>query len=79
MPNVTIYTSPTCAYCHMLRQYLDDNSVEYEEVDVTQDREAAQKIVSETGQMGVPVTLIDDTYVIGFAKDSLAEKLGITA
>lgn len=78
MSNVTVYTSPTCAYCHMLREYLQDNQVEYEEIDVTQNQEAARQMVAETGQMGVPVTNIDGTYIIGFAKDSIAEKLGLS-
>lgn len=78
MSKVTVYTSPTCAYCHMLRQYLQDNQVEYEEIDVTQDQESARQMVAETGQMGVPVTNIDGTYIIGFAKDSIAEKLGLS-
>ena len=77
MSKVTVYTSPTCAYCHMLRQYLQDNEVEFEEIDVMQNQEAARQMVEETGQMGVPVTNIDGTYIIGFAKDSIAEKLGL--
>lgn len=77
MPQTTIYTSPTCAYCHMLRTFLEENSVEFEEINVMENREAAQKIVDETGQMGVPVTEIDGTYIIGFAKDSISEKLGL--
>ena len=77
MSKVTVYTSPTCAYCHMLREYLQDNQVEYEEIDVTQNQEAARQMVAETGQMGVPVTNIDGTYIIGFARDSIAEKLGL--
>ena len=77
MSQVTVYTSPSCAYCHMLRQYLQDNEVEFEEIDVMQNQEAARQMVQETGQMGVPVTNIDGTYIIGFAKDSIAEKLGL--
>lgn len=78
MSQVTIYTSPTCAYCHQLRSFLEDQEVEFEEVDVTQDQEAARRIVSETGQMGVPVTEINGTYILGFAKDTISQKLGIS-
>lgn len=77
MNDVTIYTSPTCGYCHMLRKFLQDKEVEFKEVDITQDQEAAEKIVSETGHMGVPVTDIDGTYILGFAKDTISEKLGL--
>lgn len=75
--NITIYTTPTCVYCHQLKSFLQEKDVEYQEVDVSQDQEAAQRIVQETGQMGVPVTQIDDRYVLGFAKDTISEILGI--
>jgi len=77
MSNVTIYTSPTCVYCHRLKDFLNTNNVEYSEVDVQQNPDAAQRIVAETGQMGVPVTDIDGTYILGFAPDIISEKLNL--
>lgn len=75
--NVTIYTTPQCVYCHQLKTFLEDKKVDYQEVNVSQDQEAAQKIARETGHIGVPVTQIDDRYVLGFAKDTISELLGI--
>lgn len=75
--DVTVYTTPTCMYCHQLKSFLQEKNVDYQEVDVSQDQQAAQKIVQETGQMSVPVTQIGDRYVLGFAKDTISELLGV--
>lgn len=64
-------------YCHQLKNFLQEKEVDYTEVDVSQDQEAARKIVQETGQMGVPVTKIDDRYILGFARDTISEILGV--
>lgn len=76
MSKVTIYTTPTCAFCHALKQWLEQKQIEFEEVDVFQNQQAAQEMVQKTGQMGVPVTIIDDDrYIVGFDRDKLEEAL----
>lgn len=50
----------------MLKTYLKGKKVDFEEVDVEEDRASGQKIIEETGQMGVPVTNIGGKYIIGF-------------
>lgn len=75
--NVTVYTTPTCMYCHQLKRFLEKKEVEYEEINVFRDQEAARKVAQETGRMSVPITKIDDHYVLGFAKDTITELLGI--
>lgn len=75
--DVTVYTTPTCMYCHQLKNFLQEKGVDYTEVDVSQDQEAARRIVQETGQMGVPVTKIDDRYILGFARDTISEILDV--
>jgi glutaredoxin len=52
--------------------------VKYQEIDVTQNPEAFQKIVNITHQNGVPQTDIDGTIVVGYNVDLLSQKLGIT-
>jgi len=84
---VTIYTTPTCHFCHMTKDFFKENNVEYKEVDVSVDHAAAQAMVEKTGQMGVPVIIIskdkegdsepEDTIIIGFDKDRLTEILGL--
>jgi glutaredoxin-like YruB-family protein len=74
---VTVFTTPTCMYCNMLKAYLDDKGVKYESVDVSTDQEKARYIAEKTGQLGVPVTEIDGTFIIGFDQPQIAELLGV--
>ena len=83
MAQVTIYSTPTCTYCHMAKEYFKDNNVEFTEVDVAADQSKAEEMVEKSGQMGVPVIIIkgDDgkeEVLVGFDKDKLAQLLGIS-
>lgn len=73
MKKVTIYTTKTCPYCKMAKQYFTQNNVAYEEKDVTTDAALAQEMIDKSGQMGVPVILVDDQVVVGFDKPRLQE------
>jgi glutaredoxin 3 len=61
----------------MTKSFFKQNDVEFTEIDLTKDQEAIKEVVSATGQMGVPVTKIDDEYVIGFDKATLSRLLDI--
>lgn len=63
---IIVYSTTWCGYCKMLKTYLKGKKVDFEEVDVEEDRASGQKIIEETGQMGVPVTNIGGKYIIGF-------------
>lgn len=76
MSKVTIYTTPTCAFCHAAKEWLEQKQVDFEEIDVSQNQEAAEEMVQKTGQMGVPVIFVGDQYVIGFDQAKLEEVLG---
>lgn len=69
--SVKVYTTPTCPYCTMAKKYLDSKNVNYESVDVSQDRNAASEMISKSGQRGVPVIDINGSIVIGFDKDKI--------
>jgi glutaredoxin 3 len=69
--DVKIYTSPTCGYCHQAKTYLDELGVSYTEYDVSRDRSAAEEMVKLTGQMGVPVIVINGEAIIGFNRTRL--------
>jgi glutaredoxin len=56
---VKVYSTPTCGYCHQAKKFLAERGVEYSEFDVSCDRAAAEEMVRLTGQMGVPVILVD--------------------
>ncbi|MEM5777658.1 MAG: glutaredoxin domain-containing protein [Candidatus Aenigmatarchaeota archaeon] len=72
---VKIYTTPVCPYCEITKQYLKMKNIEYEEVDVSSDIEAAREMIEKSGQMGVPVIEIDDNIIIGFNKPAIERAL----
>lgn len=71
---ITVYSTPTCHYCTMAKDYFTKMGVVYEDKNVGQDRVAAQEMIAKSGQMGVPVVDIGGEIVIGFQPD-LFEKL----
>ncbi len=76
---ITIYSTPYCGYCKLLKEYLDKNNIVYQEIDVSEDEKAQQEMITKSGQMGVPVIIIkkdgNEEIVVGFQKDKLAEIL----
>ncbi|MBU0648722.1 glutathione S-transferase N-terminal domain-containing protein [Patescibacteria group bacterium] len=75
---VKVYSTPICAYCIQLKEFLKQKGIEFEEVDISLDNQAAQEMIEKSGQMGVPVVEIDGKMIIGFKKDKLMETLGIS-
>lgn len=69
--NVTIYSTPTCHFCQMTKEFFKDNNVEYTEHNVAADLEKRQEMIQKSGQMGVPVILVDDEVIVGFDKAKL--------
>ena len=74
---VSIYTTPTCAYCKAAKEFFKENNVEYKEFDVAADVEKREEMIKKSGQMSVPVIFVGDEMVVGFNKDKLSELLGI--
>ncbi len=80
---VTLYALSTCVWCKMTKQFLNDNNIEYEYIDVDlcedEDKQKIhQLILSKGGALTYPTTIIDDKIVVtGFKKDQLKEALGI--
>lgn len=77
MHTVKIYTTPTCGYCKMAKQYFNENNIQYTELDVSKDMVAQQDMIQRSGQLGVPVIDIDGSLVIGFNKSKVKELLGL--
>jgi glutaredoxin 3 len=73
---VKIYTTPTCGYCQMAKKYLTERGIKFIERDVSQDQAASDEMVSISGQMGVPVIVVDGKIVIGFDRPKLEQLLG---
>ena len=74
---VTIYTTPTCHFCQMSKEYFKANNVSYVEHNVATDMEKRQEMIDKSGQMGVPVVFIGEEMIVGFDKRRFDELLGI--
>ncbi|MGE5799116.1 MAG: Uxx-star family glutaredoxin-like (seleno)protein [Syntrophaceae bacterium] len=70
---VTIYTTPTCPWCHKAKAWLRDRKIRYKEIDVTSDRSGAEEMVRISGQTGVPVIVVGGEVIVGFNQTRLNE------
>jgi glutaredoxin 3 len=77
MPNVKVYSTPSCPYCIMAKQFFAENNIQFEDADVSANASLAQEMISKSGQMGVPVIEIDGQIVVGFNKAKIKELLKI--
>jgi len=77
VPKVIIYTTPSCVYCKMAKEFFRKNGVAYEEKDVATDLAAREAMLAKSGQMGVPVIEAGGTIIIGFDQMRLRQVLGI--
>lgn len=77
MPKVIVYSTATCPFCHKAKEWLKENKVEFEDVDVSADQAKAREMIEKSGQMGVPVIEIDDKIIIGFDVEKMKQALGI--
>ncbi|MBU1197756.1 glutaredoxin family protein [Candidatus Micrarchaeota archaeon] len=72
---IVIYSTQTCPYCKMAKEYLKSRHIGFQDIDVGADQQAAEEMVKKSGQMGVPVIDIDGTIVVGFDKDAVDKAL----
>jgi glutaredoxin-like YruB-family protein len=75
---VRIYSTPTCPYCIRAKQFLADNNIEFENLDVSVDQQAVGEMIEKTGQMGVPVLDIDGELIVGFDRERISKALGLS-
>lgn len=78
---VTIYSTKTCVYCNMLKNWLDEKKIDYTNYSVDINPIAAQQMVQLSGQMGVPFTTIEDDdkdmiKILGFDRPRFEELFG---
>jgi len=74
---VKVYSTPTCSYCIRVKQFLKDNNVVFENIDVSQSQQMGEEMVQKSGQMGVPVLDIDGEIIVGFDKEAIKKALGL--
>lgn len=73
--DVTLYGTPTCPYCHMARELLNQKGIKFKDIDVSADQAAAAQMVKASGQRGVPVIIIDGKIIVGFDKPEIEAAL----
>ena len=75
MAKVTIYSTPTCTYCSMAKDFLKQNNIKYDEINVAEDKKKAIEMIEKSGQQGVPVIDIDGSIIVGFDKAAMKKAL----
>lgn len=75
--DVKIYSTPTCHFCHMAKDFFTANDVKFTDYNVATDLDKRKEMVEKSGQMGVPVITIGDDLIVGFDEDKLRELLAI--
>ncbi len=76
---VTIYSTPTCPWCHKAKEFMKENNVKFKDVNVAVDRSAAKEMIEKSGQMGVPVIDIDGQIIVGFDVQAFRKALKLKA
>jgi glutaredoxin-like YruB-family protein len=74
---VKIYSTPTCHYCNLAKDFFKEKGIGYEEFNVATDLDKRKEMVEKSGQMGVPVITIGGDFVVGFNKSKIVQLLGI--
>lgn len=77
MAQVKVYSTPTCPYCVRVKDYLKEKKVAFTNVDVSTDQPGLQEMIKISGQMGVPVIVIESEIIVGFDRSRIAAKLGL--
>ncbi len=77
MPQVKVYSTPTCPYCIKAKDFLKEKQVAFTNIDVSSDKAGLEEMIRVSGQMGVPVIVIDNDVIVGFDRSRLETKLGL--
>jgi len=72
---ITIYSSPTCSFCHMAMAYLKSKNIAFKEIDVSTNGEAAKWVQDKIGYIATPVIDVAGTIVLGFDRPALDNAL----
>ncbi|HOL22656.1 MAG TPA: glutaredoxin domain-containing protein [bacterium] len=77
MKKVIVYSTSTCPYCRMVKDFLTGNNIEFINYDVGEDREKLEEMIKKSKQMGVPVIDIEGKIIVGFNKEAIKQELEI--
>ena len=76
-PKVIVFSTPTCSFCNQAKRYFREKNIRFTDVDVSRDQSAARDMMRRTGQMGVPVILINNKAIVGFDRNKINQMLKI--
>lgn len=76
MSKVIIYSTPTCHFCQLAKEFFTEKKIAYTEYDVLENLEKRKEMVELSGQLGVPVIRIGDNVVVGFNQEKVESLLG---
>ena len=74
---VTIYSTPTCHFCHAAKDFFTENNVKFTDYNVGTDLAKRKEMIEKSGQMGVPVIIVGDEMIVGFDEAQLRTLLKI--
>ena len=72
---VTIYTTPSCGYCRLAKDWFRKEGISFTEYDVSRDQRKAEEMVHKSGQMGVPVIDVHGRVIVGFNQPEIERAL----
>lgn len=75
MVEVRVYSTPQCPFCEMTKKFLTEKGVEFVDVDVSKDREAAREMISKSKNIALPQVEINGTVIVGFDKEVIEREL----
>jgi glutaredoxin-like YruB-family protein len=74
---VVVYSTPTCHFCHLAKDFFKANNIDFTDYDVMTDLEKRKEMVQKSGQMGVPVIIIGDEILVGFDRSKISKLLSL--
>ena len=77
MSRIKIYSSPTCPFCYVLKNYLKEKGFEFEETDISKETAKREELIKKTGLATLPVVEINGQLIVGFDKKKIDEVLKI--
>lgn len=77
MANVKVYSTPICPWCKKTKEWLKQNNIPFEDLNVAENEQARNEMIKKSDQMGVPVVDIDGTMIMGFDMEEMKKALKI--
>lgn len=75
MKEIKVYSTPSCPWCLILKNFLNKKGIKYEDVDISSDHEAAREMIEKSGEIGVPQIEIDGRIIVGFDQEAVLNAL----